>query len=136
MNIGIPTEIKPDEYRVSLTPSGARELTDRGHGVVVQSGAGSGSGIGDGDYEAQGAQIAPDAASVFEACDLILKVKEPLLGEVAMLRPGQLLFTYLHLAPAPELTLALIASGATCIAYETVEDQAGRLPLLAPMSEI
>jgi alanine dehydrogenase len=134
--IGVPTEIKVDEYRVALTPAGVRELIDRGHAVVVQAGAGEGSAIADEAYVAQGARIAPDAAAVFGEADLIVKVKEPQPGEVAMLEPRHTLFTYLHLAPAPELTHGLVASGATCIAYETVTDQAGRLPLLAPMSEV
>jgi alanine dehydrogenase len=134
--IGVPTEVKTDEHRVGLTPSGARELTDRGHEVVVQAGAGAGVGLPDEAYAAQGARIAPDAASVFSAAELIVKVKEPQSRETAMIAPHHTLFTYLHLAANPELTRALMASGATCIAYETVEDRAGRLPLLAPMSEI
>jgi alanine dehydrogenase len=134
--LGVPTEIKDDEYRVALTPAGARELSEHGHQVLVQKGAGEGSAIADADYEAQGARIVPDAKGVFAEAETILKVKEPLLPEVAMLRPGQVLFTYLHLAPAPELTQALCDSGAIAIAYETVEDERGGLPLLAPMSEI
>jgi alanine dehydrogenase len=134
--IGVPTEIKTDEYRVALTPSGVRELTDNGHEVVVQSGAGTGSAIDDAAYAEQGARIVPDADAVFEQADLIVKVKEPQPEEVARLRPEHTLFTYLHLAPDPELTRGLMASGATCIAYETVEDARGRLPLLAPMSEV
>jgi alanine dehydrogenase len=134
--VGVPTEIKTDEYRVALTPSGVRELTDRGHEVLVQAGAGLGSAIPDADYVAQGARIVPDASAVFEGAELIVKVKEPQPPEVALLRPGHTLFTYLHLAAAPELTKGLMASGATCIAYETVEDARGRLPLLAPMSEV
>jgi len=136
MKVGVPTEIKTDEYRVSLTPAGVRELTERGHEVVIQSGAGEGSTIPDTEYEAQGARIVPDAPAVFEQAELVLGVKEPQPGEVAMLGPEQTLFTYLHLAPAPDLTKDLCASGATCIAYETVEDARGRLPLLAPMSEV
>jgi alanine dehydrogenase len=136
MKVGVPTEIKADEYRVALTPSGVRELTERGHEVVVQAGAGLGSAIADADYEAQGATILPDADAVFAAAELIVKVKEPQPEEVARLEARHTLFTYLHLAPAPELTAGLVASGATCIAYETVEDPAGRLPLLAPMSEV
>ena len=136
MKVGAPTEIKTDEYRVAMTPSGVRELTQHGHEVLVQAGAGEGSAINDEEYVAQGAQILPDAGAVFAAADMIVKVKEPQPVEVARLRPGQVLFTYLHLAPDPELTQGLLASGATCIAYETVEDQRGRLPLLAPMSEI
>jgi alanine dehydrogenase len=136
MKVGVPTEIKTDEYRVAITPSGVRELTDRGHEVVIQSGAGEGSTISDADYEAQGAKILPDADAVFGEADLILKVKEPQPEEVARLRPHHTLFTYLHLAPDPTLTRGLMDSGATCIAYETVEDEQGRLPLLAPMSEV
>jgi alanine dehydrogenase len=136
MKVGVPTEIKTDEYRVSLTPAGVRELVEHGHEVIVQSGAGGGSTIPDEEYTAQGARIAPDAASVFEEGELILGVKEPQPEEVELLRPDHLLFTYLHLAPAPELTRGLQESGAICIAYETVVDERGRLPLLAPMSEV
>jgi alanine dehydrogenase len=134
--IGVPTEIKADEYRVAITPSGVRELVDAGHEVFVQRGAGEGSAIGDDDYEAQGAVILSTADDVFGQADLIIGVKEPQPEEVALLEPRHTLFTYLHLAPAPELTKALADSGATCIAYETVEDRDGRLPLLAPMSEV
>jgi alanine dehydrogenase len=134
--IGVPTEIKRDEYRVAITPAGVRELSVRGHEVVLQAGAGLGSAFDDAHFTAQGARIAPDAAAVFAAAELILKVKEPQPEEVALLREGQTLFTYLHLAAEPELTRGLQASGATCIAYETVEDERGRLPLLAPMSEV
>src|SRR3954447_12571806 len=136
MKVGVPTEIKTDEYRVALTPSGVRELVDHGHDVVVQRGAGEGSAISDADFQAQGASILPDADAVFGEADMIVKVKEPQAPEVAMLRQGQTLFTYLHLAPDPELTRGLVESGATCSAYETVTDGRGRLPLLAPMSEI
>ncbi len=136
MKVGVPTEVKTDEYRVALTPVGVRELVDRGHEVLVQRGAGDGSALPDHSYEEQGARILPDAAAVFEQAEMILKVKEPQPPEVAMLRADQILFTYLHLAPVPELARSLCESGATCIAYETVEDPAGRLPLLAPMSEI
>ncbi len=136
MKVGIPTEIKSDEYRVAVTPAGTRELTEHGHEVIVQAGAGEGSVIPDAEYEAQGARLVADAETVFAEADLVLKVKEPQEPEVALLREGQLLFTYLHLAPAPELTQALCDSGVTCIAYETVEDGDGRLPLLAPMSEV
>ena len=136
MKVGVPTEIKTDEYRVSLTPAGARELVEHGHEVIVQAGAGQGSTIPDAEYTAQGARVAPDAAAVFDEAELILGVKEPQPGEVAMLQPHHLLFTYLHLAPDPELTRGLQQSGATCVAYETVEDARGRLPLLAPMSEV
>jgi alanine dehydrogenase len=136
VRVGVPTEIKSDEYRVALTPAGVRELVAHGHGVVVQAGAGLGSGIEDEDYVSQGADIAPDADGVFAASDMIVKVKEPQPVEVARLEPRHTLFTYLHLAPDPELTQGLLDSGATCIAYETVEDSRGRLPLLAPMSEV
>ena len=136
MKVGVPTEIKPDEYRVALTPAGARELLEHGHEVYVQAGAGEGSAIADSDYEAQGARMLPDAESVFGEAELVLGVKEPQPAELGLLRPEHTLFTYLHLAPAAELTRALCASGATCVAYETVEDAQGRLPLLAPMSEV
>ncbi len=136
MIVGVPTEIKRDEYRVAITPAGVRELVSRGHEVVVQAGAGLGSALEDERFAAQGARIAPDAAAVFAEAELVLKVKEPQPAEVALLREGQTLFTYLHLAAEPELTRGLQASGATCIAYETVEDERGRLPLLAPMSEV
>ena len=136
MVIGVPTEIKTDEYRVALTPAGVRELVDHGHEVIVQAGAGEGSTIPDSEYVAQGARLAADAAAVFEEAELILGVKEPQPSEVAMLGPQHLLFTYLHLAPAPDLTRGLAESGATCVAYETVVDERGRLPLLAPMSEV
>jgi alanine dehydrogenase len=136
MRVGVPTETKVDEYRVALTPAGARELAEHGHEVLVQSGAGVGSAIADEDYAAQGARILPDAEAVFSEAEMVLKVKEPQAPEVALLQSGQTLFTYLHLAPAPELTQGLCDSGATCLAYETVEDARGRLPLLAPMSEV
>jgi alanine dehydrogenase len=136
MKVGVPTEIKPDEYRVALTPTGVRELVDAGNEVVVQRGAGEGSAIADSRYVEQGATIVGDADAVFEEAQLIVKVKEPQAEEVHRLRPHHTLFTYLHLAPAPELTRSLVESGATCIAYETVEDRNGRLPLLAPMSEV
>ncbi|MDP9277675.1 MAG: alanine dehydrogenase [Actinomycetota bacterium] len=136
MRVGVPTETKADEYRVAITPAGVRELIERRHEVLIQRGAGEGSSVADADFEAQGARIAADAAAVFGEAEMILKVKEPQPPEVELLRPGQLLFTYLHLAPAPELTKGLCASGAIAIAYETVEDSHGRLPLLAPMSEI
>jgi alanine dehydrogenase len=136
VKVGVPTEIKADEYRVALTPAGVRELTDRGHEVLVQQGAGEGSAITDDQYVAQGARIVPDADTLFGEAEMVVKVKEPQPVEVARLRPDHLLFTYLHLAPDPELTKGLMGSGATCIAYETVEDGHGRLPLLAPMSEV
>jgi alanine dehydrogenase len=136
MMVGVPAETKPDEYRVAITPAGVRELVEHGHELLIQSGAGEGSSISDADFEAQGARIAPDASTVFGEAEMILKVKEPQPLEVELLRPGQVLFTYLHLAPVRELTEGLRASGATCVAYETVEDSHGQLPLLAPMSEI
>jgi alanine dehydrogenase len=136
MRVGVPTEIKPDEYRVALTPAGVRELTAAGHEVTVQAGAGLGSALSDEEYVAQGATIAADAEAVFAAAELIVKVKEPQASEVALLEPRHVLFTYLHLAPEVELTRGLVESGATCIAYETITDAAGRLPLLAPMSEV
>jgi alanine dehydrogenase len=134
--VGVPTEVKVDEYRVALTPAGVRELVDAGHSVFVQSGAGLGSAIDDGAYAAQGATIVPDADAVFGEAELIVKVKEPQPEEVGRLSERHTLFTYLHLAADPGLTRALMESGATCVAYETVEDVRGRLPLLAPMSEV
>ncbi len=136
MKVGVPTEIKADEYRVALTPIGARELADRGHEVLVQKGAGEGSAVTDADYEAQGARIVPGAEDVWGEAEMVLKVKEPQASEVAMLRAETTLFTYLHLAPDPELTKGLAETKAICVAYETIEDSEGRLPLLAPMSEI
>ena len=136
MRIGVPTEIKNNEFRVGLTPAGVRELVARGHEALIQQGAGAGVDMTDDAYRAAGASIAPDAASVFASSDMIVKVKEPLAPECRMLRSGQILFTYLHLAPAPELTRSLVDSGAVCIAYETVTSPAGGLPLLAPMSEV
>jgi alanine dehydrogenase len=136
MKIGVPSEIKTDEYRIAITPAGVRELTSRGHDVLIQSGGGEGSAMSDEQFSAQGARIVPDAESVFAEAELVLKVKEPQAEEVGLLREGQTLFTYLHLAAEPELAQGLIASGARCIAYETVVDAEGRLPLLAPMSEV
>jgi alanine dehydrogenase len=136
VKIGVPTEIKADEYRVAVTPAGVRELVEHDHEVLIQAGAGEGSAIGDEDYRAQGATIVPAAADVFDAAEMILHVKELQPSEIEMLQPGQLLFTYLHLAPDPEQTRGLCEAGVTAIAYETVEDARGRLPLLAPMSEV
>ncbi len=136
MRIGVPTEIKSDEYRVAITPAGVRELSARGHEVLVQAGAGEGSAMSDEQFEAQGARIVADAEAHLRAGGALLKVKEPQTEEVELLRRGQTLFTYLHLAAEPELAQGLERSGATCIAYETVEDSEGRLPLLAPMSEV
>ncbi len=136
MRVGVPTEIKNHEYRVGLTPESVAELTGHGHSVLVQADAGAGIGATDADYVKAGAQIASQAADVFGAADMIVKVKEPQAVERAMLRPGQVLFTYLHLAPDVPQTSELLASGATCIAYETVTDDAGGLPLLKPMSQV
>jgi alanine dehydrogenase len=136
VKVGVPTEVKSDEYRVALTPAGVRELVDAGHEVYVQSDAGEGSSLSNEAYAAQGATILPDADAVFGEATLIVKVKEPQPEEVARLEPRHTLFTYLHLAADASLTRGLMASGATCIAYETVEDARGRLPLLAPMSEV
>ncbi len=136
MKIGCPTEIKPQEFRVGLTPNAAREAVQNGHEVVVQKGAGLGSGFEDAAYVDAGAAILDTAEEIFATADMIVKVKEPQAGERKMLREGQLLFTYLHLAPDPEQTKDLLASGCTAIAYETVTDQRGGLPLLAPMSEV
>ena len=136
MLIGVPKEIKNHEYRVGLTPASVRELTSRGHTVLVQTGAGAAIGLDDAQYVAAGAQISPDAASVFAQAEMVVKVKEPQPAECALLRPGQILYTYLHLAPDPEQTAALIRSGAVCIAYETITSAQGGLPLLAPMSEV
>jgi alanine dehydrogenase len=136
MLIGVPKEIKNHEYRVGLTPSSVRELTVRGHQVVVQKNAGAAIGLSDEQYQAAGATLSDSAADIFARADMIVKVKEPQLAECAMLRKGQILYTYLHLAPDPEQTKALIASGAVCIAYETITGPGGGLPLLAPMSEV
>jgi len=136
MLVGVPKEIKVHEYRVGLTPASVRELVAHGHRVLMQASAGAGIGATDADYRAAGADIAADAAEVFAQAGLIVKVKEPQAVERAMLRAGQVLFTYLHLAPDPEQCRDLLASGAVCIAYETVTDRNGGLPLLAPMSEV
>ncbi|GIT90943.1 alanine dehydrogenase [Jannaschia pagri] len=136
MLIGCPKEIKPQEFRVGMTPSAAMEAIGHGHQVVIERGAGAGSGFEDAEYEAVGARLVDTAAEVFATADMIVKVKEPQAVERAMLRDGQILFTYLHLAPDPDQTHDLLASGATCIAYETVTDPRGGLPLLAPMSEV
>ncbi|MBS1884551.1 MAG: alanine dehydrogenase, partial [Actinobacteria bacterium] len=136
MKVGVPAEIKADEYRVAITPAGVREMVEHGHQVVIESGAGEGSAITDERYVQQGATIVADAATVFAEAEMILHVKELQAEEIKMLRPEQLLFTYLHLAPDPEQTRGLAASGVTAVAYETVEDSGGRLPLLAPMSEV
>jgi alanine dehydrogenase len=136
MLIGVPKEIKVHEYRVGLTPSSVREMAAHGHQVIVEREAGRGIGATDAAYEKAGAKIVAGAAEVFARADMIVKVKEPQAAERRMLRAGQILFTYLHLAPDPDQTRDLIASGAVCIAYETVTQQGGGLPLLAPMSEV
>ena len=136
MLVGVPTEIKNNEFRVAITPAGVAELTRRGHDVVIQAGAGAGSAISDNDFKAAGAQIAVTAEQVWAEADLLLKVKEPIEAEYARLRKGQTLFTYLHLAASKPCTDALLASGTTSIAYETVQTADGALPLLAPMSEV
>ena len=134
--VGVVREIKEDEYRVAITPAGVREMVEHGHQVLIEAGAGEGSAIADADYEAQGAEVVAGPGAVFERAEMLLHVKELQPSEIDLLSPEQLLFTYLHLAPDPEQTQALQRSGATAVAYETVEDARGRLPLLAPMSEI
>jgi alanine dehydrogenase len=136
MLVGVPKEIKDNEYRVGLIPSTVRELTAHGHQVLVETNAGLGAGLTDDDYKAAGASIAPDGNDVFARADMLVKVKEPLAQERKQLRPGQILFTYLHLAPDRAQTEELIASGVTAIAYETVTSPQGTLPLLTPMSEV
>ncbi|MEM8512494.1 alanine dehydrogenase [Massilia sp. MP_M2] len=136
MLVGVPTEIKNNEYRVGLTPASVHELVVQGHQVLVQQGAGSEIGLSDAQYVAAGASIVASAQEVFARAAMIVKVKEPQAGECTMLREGQILFTYLHLAPDPDQTAALLRSGAICIAYETVTGPGGGLPLLAPMSEV
>ena len=136
MRVGMPREIKTDEHRVGLVPASVRELVHNGHEVVVEAGAGEVIGLLDADYERAGARLAATPAEIFAEADMIVKVKEPQPVEVAMLREGQVLFTYLHLAPDPALTASLLETGATCIAYETVTNNRGGLPLLAPMSEV
>ncbi|KJK21941.1 alanine dehydrogenase [Burkholderiaceae bacterium 16] len=136
MLIGVPREIKDQEYRVGLTPASTRELTSRGHQVLIQAGAGAAIGLPDEAYMAAGAAICGDAGEVFSRADMIVKVKEPQAAERAMLRPGQILYAYLHLAPDPGQTADLLRSRAVCIAYETITGPGGGLPLLAPMSEV
>ena len=136
MRIGVPKEIKNHEYRVGMVPAGVRDLVAAGHQVFVQSTAGAGIGVDDAAYAAAGAKIVTTAKESFDTADLIVKVKEPQLAECKMLRPGQMLFTYLHLAADAEQAKALMASGATAIAYETVTSPDGSLPLLTPMSEV
>tara|TARA_B100001142_G_scaffold234401_1_gene232783 strand:- start:535 stop:1650 length:1116 start_codon:yes stop_codon:yes gene_type:complete len=136
MKIGVPTEIKAQESRVGLTPISVQELTNHGHEVIIQDNAGFGAGFENADYEKVGAKIAPSAGDIFNDSDMIVKVKEPLSSEVSMLRENQILFTYLHLSAAPDLTKGLVNSKSICIAYETVTDEYKRLPLLAPMSAV
>ncbi|MFN5825892.1 MAG: alanine dehydrogenase, partial [Rhodobacterales bacterium] len=136
MKIGCPKEIKPQEFRIGITPNAAREAVAHGHTVMIETNAGTGAGFSDADYLAAGAKIIATAEEVFAASDMIVKVKEPQAAERKRLREGQVLFTYLHLAPDPEQTRDLLASGVTGIAYETVTDGRGGLPLLAPMSEV
>ena len=134
MLIGVPREIKLDEYRVAMLPVGVEELTQAGHRVLIETGAGVGSGIPDVEYAAEGAEIVDSAAAIYSRADLIVKVKEPLPPEYPLIRSGQTLFTYFHFAASRELTEAMLRSGATCLAYETLRDAQGRLPLLTPMS--
>jgi alanine dehydrogenase len=136
MIVGVPREIKTDEYRVALIPVGVEELTRAGHKVLIQAGAGQGSGINDEQYAVHGADIVPGAEEIWKTADLVVKVKEPLLGEWALLRAGQMLFTYFHFAADEQLTRAVMDSGITAIAYETIKDARGNLPLLTPMSEV
>lgn len=136
MEIGVPTEVKSDEYRIAMLPVGVEELTRRGHRVVVQCGAGAGSGFEDDVYRDAGAVMASTAAEVFEAAELIVKVKEPQPSEYDLIRPEQTLFTYFHFAASQSLTDAMLRSGATCLAYETLVNSRGELPLLTPMSEV
>ncbi len=136
MLIGVPKEVKRDEYRVAMLPVGVEELTAAGHTVLIETGAGLGSGIGDQEYAEQGAHIIAAAAEIWAKAELIVKVKEPLPQEYPLVRAGQTLFTYFHFAASRELTDAMLVSGATCIAYETLKDAQGRLPLLTPMSEV
>jgi alanine dehydrogenase len=136
MIVGVPKEVKLDEYRVAMLPVGAEELVRRGHRVLVEAGAGLGSGLADHEYLAQGAELVASAAEIYEQADLVLKVKEPQSEEWPLIRSGQIIFTYFHFAADRPLTDAMIASGATAVAYETLEDEQGRLPLLTPMSEV
>src|SRR3979411_3256937 len=136
MRVGVPKEIKTHEYRVGLTPGAVREYVRAGHNVLVETGAGDGIGAGDEVYRKAGAVVVDTAAEIFATADMIVKVKEPQPGEWRQLREGQILFTYLHLAPDPEQATGLLASGCTAVAYETVTDAKGGLPLLAPMSEV
>jgi alanine dehydrogenase len=136
MIVGVPKEIKQDEYRVAMLPVGVEELVRRGHQVLVEAGAGLGSGLADHDYLRQNAELVSGPGEIFDRADMIVKVKEPQPSEVKMMRRGQVVFTYFHLAADRELTESLLKSGATCVAYETLADDQGRLPLLTPMSEV
>ncbi len=136
MIIGVPTEVKSDEYRVAMLPVGVEELVARGHQVLIQSEAGLGSGLLDDDYRRYGAELCTSADEIFERADLIVKVKEPLVQEYAKVRAGQIVFTYFHFAASRELTESMLQSGSTCLAYETLRDEQGHLPLLTPMSEV
>src|SRR5256714_428343 len=136
MIVGVPKEIKTDEYRVAMIPVGAEELTRAGHRVLIQSGAGQGSGISDEQYSQNGAEIVADAAQIWQRADLVVKVKEPLPAEWPSMRAGQILFTYFHFAADEALTRAVMESGVTAVAYETIRDARGALPLLTPMSEV
>ncbi|MEP4313970.1 MAG: alanine dehydrogenase, partial [Anderseniella sp.] len=136
MLVGVPKEIKNKEFRVGMTPTSVREVVEAGHKVVVETGCGVGIGMDDTSYRKAGAKVVKTAAEIFAKADMIVKVKEPQAGERKMLREGQILFTYLHLAPDPAQTKDLVKSKATCIAYETVTSPTGGLPLLAPMSEV
>ena len=136
MIIGVPTEVKTDEYRVAMLPVGVEELVARGHQVLVQAGAGLGSGLLDQEYQRAGAELDASGAAIWQRADLIVKVKEPQREEFALIRSGQMVFTYFHFAASRELTEAMLSTGATCLAYETLRDKQGRLPLLTPMSEV
>lgn len=136
MIVGVPAEVKQDEYRIAMLPVGVEELVGRGHQVVVQAGAGLGSGLADHAYLQAGAELVASIEDVYRQADLIVKVKEPQESEFAMIRPGQTLFTYFHFAASRDLTMAMVDSGANCLAYETLEDERGRLSLLTPMSEV
>src|SRR5881392_175848 len=134
MVIGVPTEIKTDEYRVSLVPAGAEVLTGADHTVLVQAGAGLGTSLADAEYAAHGAEIVEDPAEIWRRSDLVVKVKEPLPPEYPLIRPGQVIFTYYHFAASEELTRAMLQRGPICVAYETIQEEDGTLPLLTPMS--
>src|SRR6476660_5601975 len=136
LTIGVPKEIKTDEYRVAMIPVGAEELTRAGHKVLIQAGAGQGSGISDEQYASNGAEIVESAQAIWDRADLVVKVKEPLPEEWPLMRPGQIVFTYVHFAASEDLTRAVMQSGVTAVAYETIRDARGQLPLLTPMSEV